>query len=89
VEPQPALLEQVVGVAAAHRLRQKEPVQGRAELVYQRRHRGRIALLISPHEVLELGVRRHGGERSPIIMVSPVVSGKLRTRRTAADTFEI
>ena len=53
VKPQPGFLQQIVGMAAAHILHHKKPMQRRAELVHQRRGRRRIAALISNHQHLQ------------------------------------
>jgi hypothetical protein len=69
VNAKPGFLQQVIRVGTNSRLRNKEPVQLRAQLSNENRGSVEIALLILGHEYLEIAVRRHAMDRLPAILI--------------------
>jgi hypothetical protein len=71
VNTKPGFLQQIIGIWTAPRLREKKPVQLRADVADQRRGGTEIALLIANHQHLGIAVREHEWQSLHAICISP------------------
>ena len=81
VNPEPGFLQQVVSICAALRMREKKPIQLRADALDEIRGSAKIALLIASHQCLEIAVRAHEFECLLAIIISASVFAQITRRR--------